>query len=130
NESMNWCFIEGAETVTRGREPLAEDRVVSPGYFSAMVVNLISGRDFDANDVTGRPLVAIINETLARRFFRGGDALGKRIRWELGEMEWKTIVGVVRDVRGFALESDSRPQVYRPHTRVQTDAMVMVLRVD
>ncbi|HMG33233.1 MAG TPA: ABC transporter permease [Blastocatellia bacterium] len=130
NESMNWFSVEGAEPVPRGKEPLAEDRVVSPGYFSAMGVNLISGRDFDANDVTGRPLVAIINETLARRFFPGGDALGKRIRWELGEMEWKTIVGVVRDVRGFALESDSRPQVYRPHTQVQTDAMVMVLRVD
>ena len=88
----------------RGKEPMAEDRMITPGYFEAMGVSLVSGRDFDATDGAGKPLVAIVNQTLARQFFPEGDALGKRIKWALDDKDWRTIVGVVRDVRGYALE--------------------------
>jgi putative ABC transport system permease protein len=118
NESMNYFVVEGAEAVPRGKEPLAEDRVVTPGYFEAMGMSLISGRGFSADDSAAGPLVAIINETLARQFLPSGDVIGKRIRWALGNEGWRTIVGVVRDVRGFALEVGARPQIY--HTFAQS----------
>src|ERR1044071_5267336 len=61
NESMNYIAIEGAEPVARGQEPLAEDRIITPGYFNAMGVSFVSGRDFDARDRVNQPLVAIVN---------------------------------------------------------------------
>jgi len=130
NESMDYIAIEGAEPTPRGKEPLAEDRAITPGYFEAMGVNLVSGRDFDATDGAGKPLVSIVNETLAQRFFPEGDAVGKRIKRVLSDQDWRTIVGVVRDVRGFALEAQARPQIYHPHAQASYGAMAMVARAD
>src|SRR4030095_9525811 len=95
-----------------------------------MGVSLISGRDFDSQDAEGKPPVVIVNEQLARQFFPGGDALGKRIRRVLDDKGWKKIVGVVRDVRGYALEAQVRPQFYHPLAQEpwEADYMSMVVR--
>lgn len=131
NESMNYMAIEGAEPVPRGQEPLAEDRVITSGYFNAMGVSLVSGRDFDERDGHNQPLVAIVNETLARKFFPNGNAVGGRIKWALDDKEWRTIVGVVRDVRGHALEVEPRPQFYHPFAESpDEDSMSFVVRTD
>ena len=131
NESMNYIAIEGAEPVSRGQEPLAEDRVITPGYFNAMGVSFVSGRDFDERDSANKPLVAIVNETMARRFFPNGNAMGKRIKWALDDKEWRTIVGVVRDVRGHALEGEARPQFYHPFAEAaDEDSMSFAVRAD
>ncbi len=130
NESMDYIAIEGVEPAPRGKEPLAEDRAITPGYFEAMGVNLVSGRDFDATDGPGMPPVSIINETLARRFFPAGDAVGKHIKRVLSDKDWRTIVGVVRDVRGFSLEAQARPQIYHPHAQAPYDDMAMAVRAD
>ncbi len=130
NESMDYFAIEGAPSVPRGKEPLAEERTITPGYFAAMGIGLVSGRDFEATDNPGKPPVAIINETLARKFFPAGDAVGKRIKQVLGDDDWKTIVGVVRDVRGFALEVPARPQLYSPYAQAPSGTMTMVIRAD
>lgn len=132
NENATWLAAEGAEPVPRGKEPMGEDRLITPGYFDAMGVSLLSGRDFNAMDGAGKLPVVIINEQLARQFFPAGDAVGKRIRRVLDDEEWRTIVGVVRDVRGYALETQARPQFYHPlaQTPDETDSMAIVLRVD
>jgi predicted permease len=132
NENVTWISIEGAEPVPRGKEPVVEDRLITPNYFEAMGVSLISGRDFDAQDGEGKPPVLIVNEQLARQFFPDGDALGKRIKRVLDDKEWKTIVGVVRDVRGYALEAQVRPQFYHPLVQEpwEADGMAMVVRAD
>lgn len=132
NENITWLAVEGAEPVPRGKEPVAEDRLITPGYFEAMGVSLVSGRDFEATDDTGKPFVVIVNEQLARQFFPQGDAIGKRIKRVLDDKDWGTIVGVVRDVRGYALEAQVRPQFYHPlaQTPLEVDEMVMVLRAD
>ncbi|MEN3333015.1 MAG: hypothetical protein V7641_2380 [Blastocatellia bacterium] len=130
NESMEPFSIEEAAPVPRGKEPMAEDRAITPGYFEAMGVSLVSGRDFDATDSASKPLVAIVNETLARQFFPEGNILGKRIKRILDDNDWRTIVGVVRDVRGFALEVQARPQIYHPHAQESWSEMAMVLRAD
>ncbi len=129
-ESMDSIAIEGAAPVPRGKEPMAEDRAITPGYFGALGISLMSGRDFAATDGADKPLVAIINETLARQFFPGRDALGQRIKWVLNDKDWRTIVGVVRDVRGFALEAQARPQLYHPHAQSPYSGMAMAVRAD
>jgi len=131
SESMNYIAIEGAESVPRGKEPLAEDRAITPGYFEAMGVGFVSGRDFDESDGAGKAPVAIINEQLARQFFPEGDAVGKRIKWILDDKEWRTIVGVVRDVRGYALDVSARPQFYHPNAQSPwQDKMSIVVRAE
>lgn len=131
NENMNYIAVDGVPPVPRGQEPLAEDRVVSPGYFEAMGVTFVSGRDFDATDTLNKPSVAIVNETLARKFFPDGNAVGKRIKWILDEKDWRTIVGVVRDVRGHALEVEARSQFYYPLAQSPwEDAMSFAIRAD
>jgi len=127
---MDYFAVEGAEPVPRGKEPAAEDRVIIPGYFEAMGMNLMNGRDFEARDGADKPPVAIVNETLARQFFPEGDAVGKRIKRVLRDKDWRTIVGVVRDVRGHALESRARPQFYRPHAQAPYGRMTMAIRAD
>jgi putative ABC transport system permease protein len=131
NDNVTWFAVEGAEPVPRGKEPLTEDRLITPGYFDAMGVSLVSGRDFDATDGAGKPLVAIVNETMARQFFPEGAAVGKRIKRVLDDDDWRTIVGVVRDVRGFALEVQARPQLYHPFAQWPFEGeMAMVVRAD
>jgi putative ABC transport system permease protein len=132
NEKVKGLTVEGAPLVPQGKEPVAEDRMITPGYFDAMGVRLVSGRDFDQTDSAGKPLVVIINEQLARQFFPQGDAIGKRIKRVPDDKEWGTIVGVVRDVRGYAMEMQARPQFYHPlaQTPGETDQMSLVLRAD
>ncbi|MEP7340697.1 MAG: ABC transporter permease [Acidobacteriota bacterium] len=132
NENVTRLSVEGAAPVPRGKEPVAEDRMITPGYFEAMGVSLVSGRDFDKTDSAGKPFVVIVNEQLARQFFPQGDAIGKRIKRVLDDKEWGTIVGVVRDVRGYAMETQARPQFYHPlaQTPGEADEMAVVLRAD
>jgi putative ABC transport system permease protein len=131
NESMNYFAVEGADPVPRGKEPLAESRTITPGYFEAMGIMVVSGRGFAASDRANEPLVAVINETLARQFFPSGDAVGKQIKWALGDEGWRRIIGVVHDVRGFAMDVQPRPQIYHPHAQyTDEDAMAMVVRAE
>ncbi|HKS43403.1 MAG TPA: ABC transporter permease [Blastocatellia bacterium] len=131
NESMSVFSVEGADPVPHGKEPMVEDRVITPGYFDAMGVSFVSGRDFNEADRKGKMPVVIVNEQLARQFFPEGDCIGKRIKRTLDDKDWKTIIGVVRDVRGFALEVQARPQFYHPHAQdLDRDEMSMVLRAD
>jgi putative ABC transport system permease protein len=130
NERMDSIAVEAAEPAPPGKQPMAEDRAITPGYFGAMGMSLVSGRDFDATDGAGKPLVAIVNETMVRQFFPAGDAIGKRIKWVLNDKDWRTIVGVVRDVRGFALEAPARPQLYHPHAQSPWGDMAIAVRAD
>jgi putative ABC transport system permease protein len=130
NESMDYFAVEGAEQAPRGKEPAAEDPVIIPGYFEVMGMNLLSGRDFEARDGADKPPVVIVNEMLARQFFPEGDAVGKRIKRVLRDKNWRTIVGVVRDVRSHAMETRARPQFYRPHAQASYGRMTMAIRAD
>jgi putative ABC transport system permease protein len=133
NEWMEYIAIEGAEPAPRGKEPLAENRAITPDYFAAMGMRLINGRNFDATDgPPGKPPVAIVNETLARQLFPAGAAVGKRIKRVLeGDQDWRTIVGVVGDVRGFALEAQARLQLYCPYAESpHHKTMAVVVRAD
>ena len=88
----------------------------SPGYFKALGAAVIAGREFSDSDTDRSPRVVVISDTLARNFFPGGNAVGRRLRLLNPEQsdEWRTIVGVVGDVRYQGLDDDDPPAVYTP----------------
>lgn len=96
---------------------------VTPGYFSAMGIPLIRGRDFSEQDGEGAAPVAIIDERLAHRAFGDQDPLGKRLRFGIIKdgMPWLEIVGVVGHIRTDSLESDRRPQMYWPAAQPRSE---------
>jgi predicted permease len=105
-------------------------RVATPRFFETMKTPLLSGRDFDERDVYDAPLVAIINQTLAKREFPNGDALGKRIKCGLDRDGWMTIIGVVGDVRHDNPAKPPRAEIYMAYQQHPwvSDEMDILLR--
>ncbi len=106
--------IEG-RAVPVSELPSAVYRVATPGYFAALGVPVLRGRDFALADRANAPGVAIVNETMARRHWPGEDALGKRIA--LGPArnpEWRTIVGIVNDLKQSNWSADAVPELFLP----------------
>ncbi|HEU4387623.1 MAG TPA: FtsX-like permease family protein, partial [Blastocatellia bacterium] len=93
-----------------------EMRWASPDYFRTMEITLVDGRDFSDGDVEGTQPVAVVDETFARRVYPNESPIGKRIKrgGPNSTRPWKTIVGVVRQVRNQRLDSTSLPQAYFP----------------
>ncbi len=80
-------------------------RIVSPGYFRVMGIPLLAGRDFTERDTKDSPDVAVINESLARRFWSGQDPVGKKFEFGWAGMH-PEVIGVVRDTKSTALDAD------------------------
>ncbi|HZM88367.1 MAG TPA: ABC transporter permease [Blastocatellia bacterium] len=94
----------------------AELRWVTPDYFTSIGTSLLSGRSFTEDDVSGAPLVAVIDESFAQRHYPNDNPIGKRIK--RGKLDstrpWLTIVGVVRHIQSRRLDATSGVQVYLP----------------
>src|SRR5215203_583219 len=113
-----------APVATPGSEPLLNAAVVSPEYFQTARIRRVAGRGFEPSDQEGRPLVVVVSETVARRFFGGRDAVGKRIKEASDEEEypWLTIAGVVADVKNQGLREAERGTVYFPLAQASSSA--------
>jgi predicted permease len=96
----------------------ADNSLVSPGYLAVMGTPLLRGRDFNENDTQTSPNVAIVNETLAKQYFPGRNAIGQRYFW--GGRGIFTIIGVVADVRVSALDAGPRPMIYNSMFQVES----------
>lgn len=111
-------LIEGVPQPEPGTDPVTEYQVVSSDYFTTMRIPLLAGRFFTELDDADEdsPGVAIVSETMARRFFPGEDPVGKRINFGDydNESSWVTIVGVVGSIRHFNLDEAPEPEVYLP----------------
>ncbi len=102
--------IEGRPQEEPGKQPLAEFRQISPGYFRAMGIRILKGRALGPEDSSTSPHVILINDALAKRYFPGQDPLGQKINWS----EWRTIVGVVANTRQATLDREPMPELYFP----------------
>jgi len=98
---------------------------VGPQYFQTMRIPFVHGRDFDERDQEGAPAVVIINETMAQRYWPGGDALGKRLRVA---KDWLEIVGIARDVKNRSLSEAPKPFLYLPLLQDYRSNMILVVR--
>ena len=109
----------------------ADIRMASGHYFQTMEIPLRAGRLFKDEDMADKPRVAIVDDTMAQRLWPGQDPIGKRFHnggiRETGS-PWITVVGMVRPVKQYTLDSDSRIAFYLPQTQFPTRAMNVVLR--
>ena len=109
-------FVIEGRTPAHPKEWDAEFRSISPDYFRAMDIPLLEGRWFTRQDAAKAAPVAVVNKTMARRFWPGENPVGKRIRRRApAGPPWLTIVGVVGDVRHSGLTREPYAEVYVPY---------------
>jgi putative ABC transport system permease protein len=107
--------IAGRAPLAVGTEPEADTNLVSPAYFSTLQIPLRQGRFFNAADREGAPLVAIVNDAMARQYFGKETPLGTQLYFARDEKHTRfTIVGVVGDVKESGPDQDAEPTIYAP----------------
>ncbi len=132
--------VEGHEPVPGAPNPRADFRVVSPGYFATMGIELSRGREFMTTDLEDSAGVVIVNESLARTYFGDRDPIGQRIAWTdpvfkfmgLGP-EWRTVVGVATNTRDGGLDAEVVHTIYNAYRQITsmfTDALVVRTSTD
>ena len=113
---------------------MASKLVVSPGYFRALGIPLLQGRSFDDHDSAQAQPVAIVSDSVARRFWPKGDAPGKRISLGWQGSPWYSVVGVARDVRQMGPQKEAPLAIYVPYSQAPRDFflsfMTVVARTD
>ncbi len=123
-------FVVEDQPVDRGQEPSAEWRTVHGDYFGTMRIPLLTGRAFTRQEVEEGGRVVVVNRTLADRMWSGGDPIGRRLALinDAGENRWRTVIGVVEDVKMRALDQPSPMQLYVPHGESPVRGMSFVVR--
>ena len=122
-------FIEGYDPRPGEPQPSDQIRRVLPGYFAAMRQPVVAGREITAADDARAPAVALVNEAWVRRYFPGREVLGRRIRLDSKQGgEWRTIVGVVGDVRERGLDRPVPPVYYFAAAQLPPEQMTLVVR--
>jgi putative ABC transport system permease protein len=122
--------VEGLTTPPGAEQPVAGMRGVTPDYFAALGVPLKAGRLFTAADREDSPPVAIVNEGFSRRYWPGQNAVGRRLKEGSASDPgpWRTVVGVVADIRHNGPGEDARPEVDLPYAQVDPDLMTTWFR--
>ena len=110
--------------------PVADARPVTAGYFTAMGIALLAGRDVNENDTDDRPPVAVINESFARQIYPGDNPIGRRFILNLGNEQPHEIIGVVGDVKLVSLDGEIRPTAYLSSRQYAFGIMTYVVRTD
>jgi predicted permease len=115
--------IEGRPLLPMSEQPEVDVRLTSAGYMSALHIPVVRGRDFSDTDIAGRPAVVLISESMARQFWPGEEALGKRLTLTFTPGAVREVVGVVGDVKLDGLDQ-TRPSatLYVPLDQVSTPA--------
>ena len=121
-EIGDWSFVmEGRFSMPIKPEERrhADWLVVTPDYFRTMRIPVRQGRAFETRDVSGAPGAIIVNQTFADQVWPAGDAIGQRVLLGGGALDsvWRTVVGVVGDVRHRGLDAPARPEMYMPEAQ-------------
>ncbi|HVG29351.1 MAG TPA: ABC transporter permease [Pyrinomonadaceae bacterium] len=122
--------IEGYVPATGQSVIQADQRIAGTGYFETMKVPLVSGRYFDERDAKDSTKVAIVDEKMARTYWPDRDPVGKRMKpgGADDDTPWLTVVGVVGNVKQYALDADSRVTFYTPHQQNPSGTMYLAAR--
>jgi ABC-type antimicrobial peptide transport system permease subunit len=114
--------------VKDGRSTNAQRRITTPDFFSTSGIPILEGRSYRDEDGPGRPLVIVVSRSLARAEWPDETAVGKRIKW-MGA--WRTVVGVVGDIKLHDLFESTQPTVYTPLAQLhRRNDPALVLRVN
>jgi predicted permease len=109
---------------------LSAERIrISPDYFKVLQTTLLRGRSFTEDDEDGKPLVAVIDESTARKYWPDQDPLGHRVRFGRDASKpWTTIVGIVKDIKSDGLDVDGVPHIYVSTYQDNSKKVSVVLR--
>jgi putative ABC transport system permease protein len=110
--------------------PVVDARPVTPGYFKAMSIPMLAGRDVNDADTEDKRPVVVINETFARQIYPGENPIGKTFILNLGNDQPHEIVGVVGDVKLTTVEGEIRPTAYLSSRQYAFGLMTFVLRTN
>jgi predicted permease len=116
-------FENPEHPVSKGNQESARVDIVSPEYFHAMQIALLTGRDFSDGDDMQSPQVMIVNQAFAEKYFHGENPLGKKLKPGAGNgtpdgPPWREIVGVVANIRHSATEREMEPVQYLPASQL------------
>jgi putative ABC transport system permease protein len=120
--------VEGRAASDYERE--LRHKSVTPGYFDAMGIRLLKGRMLNEGDTTTQPRVTVVNEALAKKYFRGEEAIGKRIKFArpMDNDVWVTVIGVVADEKQDGLDQPAQPQAYSTIRQRMQNPLTYVVR--
>jgi putative ABC transport system permease protein len=122
--------IEGRPDPGPKKQPGAGYSVACPSILRTMGIPLIAGREFTRRDAIEAPGVALVNESMAKRFWPGEDAVGKR--FAIGQFgsgaPWLSVIGVFRDVRHGGLDNEPGPSFLRPYSQAAWPSMSIVTK--
>jgi putative ABC transport system permease protein len=130
DDSGHWLrsfSVEGRQTKEREAPPVATMRTATPDYFKTLGIPIVQGRAFTKDEDRDDAPVVVINQALARHYWPGQDAIGKRIAFDDGKT-WMTVAGVAGDVREFGLHQEPSDEVYLPAALVPAAAGSILLR--
>jgi putative ABC transport system permease protein len=125
--TMALAFTVAGQPSPATEDPLADVRVVAPGYFETMKIPLLAGRFLDERDAQTAARTSVINETMARRYFPDRSPLGQIIQNPHGKSE---VVGIVADVHTQGLDREPKKQVYLPLKQSPMAGMAVVARTE
>ena len=122
-------ILPDREIPAKGKEPQVMFNTAMPNYFETMGIPFIEGRLFDGRDQANTPVVFLINQTMARRFWPDETPIGKQVKMaEDGTAG--TIIGVVGNAKHFWLEEESRPQMYSVYSQMPGLFATLVIRTE
>src|SRR5262249_31946794 len=126
--SGSWYYRADRPEPDPGARPGGDVSIVTPGYFRAMGIPLLAGRDFDERDRGGAPHVGILNEAAARSFFAGESPLGHMLKVWWGDWGGVEIVGVVADIRQSEVKSPPEACLFMPNAEQPSPFAALVVR--
>jgi putative ABC transport system permease protein len=126
-DHSNGFRLDG-EAQEPGREHSAQDRAVTPGYFKALGIPMLGGREFSDQDGATAPPVLIVNRAFAERYFPGADPIGQRVTPSRAGGMPREVVGVAGDSRQFGLDAPAEPEFYIPHAQDPWSFLNIVIR--
>jgi predicted permease len=129
SNSQTAVWIDGSPIADGQRPPLAYFNVVGTEYLQTMGIPLVRGRDVAATDASTSDQVIVVNETMAKRFWPNGDALGSRISLAAATGPWARVVGIAKDTRYNSLGETTPPFMYLPVTQNYQSSIVVQARV-
>jgi predicted permease len=135
----DWSITIEGRDLAPGENPNGDFQFATPGYLDTMGLTLVRGRWFTAADRENAPLVVVVNDTLAARYWPGADAIGRRFKMGGSDSTrpMMTIVGIVRTSRHNAVVEEPRAEMYLPHAQLpittgvsSARTMALVMKTD
>jgi putative ABC transport system permease protein len=108
-------YIEGREEKRPEDQTEEQLRIVTDGYFAAMAIPIVAGREFTDRDALNQPRVAVVNDAMAKKHWPHESPIGRRVSFSRDEPHWYEIVGVAGNIKHRALEAADRPELYVPY---------------